>query len=199
MAGAAGEMSFKRRVIARYQIVAGTDVIAWDFPQRLWRKMKADMAAALKKLDVEPQVLKANEPHVSVSYVIDPTQEEIEKIKLAAPIYQANMKCTGLDVLQGQAQYGVDYLVVKFEVDSNYMKFMKFIDDLVGVERVKKFQEFKPHCSIACFKKDDAEKVKQGLPELEKAAKRLMWKIVPETFSVWRDFKKAEQESARFY
>ena len=59
---------------------------AWDYDERLYKKIHFISKPIFEKYDVQPQEMKSEWPHISSALVEDPTPEERNKIKLAAGI-----------------------------------------------------------------------------------------------------------------
>lgn len=179
-------------------IIAGKKytLAAWDYDERLWKKIHFLSKPILEKHGIEPKEMKAPWPHISAALIQEPvTKDEREKLKLAAPIVKPVFKFKQLAMFEGQKDYGVDYLSVEFDVPEQFLKFLKFAEDVCGVDRVMHHAEHRPHVSVWAIKKEQKEAAEKALPEIKEAVKRYLQPFKPTKLSIWDNFEISEIES----
>lgn len=161
-------------------------LIAWDFDERLYKKIHFISQDVLKKHNLKPLEMKSPWPHISAVYIKRSlTTEERHKVTLAAGVIKPKFTIKQFDVLTGK---DFDYLVLEFNVPAEYKRFEEFAEDLCGKDQISKYEETRPHVSIWAVDKKDTQEFKRVLPEIVKETKKYLWSFVPSKVSFWVDF-----------
>lgn len=185
--------------------VSSEKLIAWDFPADIFKKVYFTLEKYLATQDIpitQPEGLKgeyADWPHFSIAFIPQATSEEkIEKIKLAGPLFSSSLKAKELVLFKGRKDPSVCFLVLKLESGnpSKLEKFRSFIFDLVGIEEWDK--DFVPHASIAVADIKYLEKLKELLPELQNRIRRYAVAYTPEQLQIWENFRIVDIDSLKF-
>jgi hypothetical protein len=173
-------------------------LVAWDFPTRIYKKTHDIVKNQLAEMGIESKDPMAPWPHVSLTLIENPSKEQRNKIKLAAPVYSSSMKVTGLEVLPG-LKTPFSYITLKVDVGDDFKKFYNFLVDIMGEDKVNKpisWPEFKPHVSILTVDPDDHDKVMEYLPAIEDSIKRYNVSFTPKQIQLWDDFQISEIEDS---
>ena len=182
-------------------ITSGNDseksvLVAWDFDERLYKKIHFIAQAVFKKHDLKPVEMKSPWPHISAAYIKGVlTPDERHKFVLAANAIKPKFKFKQFDILSGK---DFDYLVLEFFVPVEFKKFEDFAEDICGKERISKYAETRPHVSIWAVEKKDTSEFKKILPEIKEETKKYLWSFVPTKVSFWVDFEIDEIASIAF-
>jgi hypothetical protein len=176
-------------------VIAGKDttLIAWDYDERLFKKLKFLSKPILEKNDIKTKELEAEWPHISAVYETTPdmTKEERDKFSLAADLVKPEFKYKDLAIFKGQKD---DFFAIEYDVPPQFEKFIKFAEDVCGKDRIKRWYkngkvEDRPHVSIWAINKQDTVKVtKEILDEIKQATKAYLRPFIPAKVSFWDDF-----------
>jgi len=182
-----------------HSVIAGKkELIAWDYDERLWKKLHFISGDILNKHNIPVQELKAPWPHISAALIDAPiTRDEREKFKLAAGVIKPKFVFKQFDILVG-LNTPFDYFSVEFKTPPEFEKFLHFAQDICGKERVTEYKEHRPHLSLWMFKHEHNDAVKALFPEIERASKRYLQPYTPTKLSIWEDFEIAELETIGF-
>jgi hypothetical protein len=171
-------------------------LVAWDFDERLYKKIHFIAQAVLKNHNLKPVEMKSPWPHISAAYIKGVlTPDERHKFVLAANAIKPKFKFKQFDILSGK---DFDYLVLEFFVPAEFKKFEEFAEDVCGKERISKYAETRPHVSIWAVEKKDTPEFKKILPEIKEETKKYLWPFVPVKVSFWVDFEIDEIASIAF-
>lgn len=151
-----------------------TTVIGYDFPSGMWEKLFDQFEKEFKSVGVELKPPLDKTPHVTLSYIINATQEELDAAKkLAKGI--TPMVASDVSFLKGND--GKIYIALDYIVTPEYRRAFNAIENLVGQDRVVNFrkvwQGHIPHTSIGTVEKDfpERKKVQAALTKIAKAAR----------------------------
>lgn len=171
------------------------NLVAWDFPSRVFKKSYEDIGQVLKEHGIEYQRPPSEWGHISIGLVKPLTKSQKQDILKAAPVFKSSVSVKGVIVLPGQE---FTFVGLEIKVGEEYLKFYEFLVDLLGEENVNKppsYPYFKPHVSVLTTSKEDFEKVNALTPEMEAAIKRYTTSFTPKQIQVWGDdFKISEIE-----
>jgi hypothetical protein len=181
---------------ALYTVLAGDyTLISWEFDSKVYKKVYMLSKQILKENNIESFYPKSEWPHISIGLVKTPSNEEKNKIKLAAPLFKKNYKLLNLEVLKGTED--LNYLTIELKAPEEHKEFFHFLVDLLGDDRVKKppsYPKFKPHASILTVNKKDTADVQRLLPQIEKVIKSYLVNYTPDHILIWDDFEISEIE-----
>lgn len=180
----------------QHSVIADKKVlVAWDYDERLYKKLHFLSGDVLKKHKIPVMELKSPWPHISAAMVAAPmSTEEREKFKLAAGVIKPKFVFKDFEILVGQ-QTPYDYLSVEFQLPKEFEQFLKFAQDICGVDRVVTYAENKPHLSLWMLERKNHDAVKAVLPEIYQATKSWLRPFTPTKVSIWDDFEISEIES----
>lgn len=175
------------------------ELVAWDYDERLWKKLHFISGDILKKHGIPVQELKAPWPHISAALIDAPiTRDEREKLKMAAGIIKPKFEFKQFDILKG-LNTPFDYFSVEFKTPPEFKKFLQFAQEVCGQDRVTEYKEHRPHLSLWMFKQEHSDAVKKLFPEIEKESKKYLQSFIPVKLSIWENFEIAEIETIGFY
>lgn len=189
----------KLKLKMQHKVIAGESTLAaWDYDERLFKKINILSGEILKKNGITPAPVEVSHikwSHISGALVVGMTPHERERIKLAASALKPTFKVKELSILKGTK---IDYLTVELDVPTNFLKFFDFVVWLCGKERVKFYGEHKPHVSIWGIQRADSAKVQELIPEITTKVKRYLQPFTPSKLSFWDDFEISEIETLGF-
>lgn len=182
-----------------HAVIAGKkELVAWDYDERLWKKLHFLSGDIFKKHGIPVQELKAPWPHISAALVDAPlTRDEREKLKMGAKVIKPKFEFKQFDILVG-LNTPFDYFSVEFKTPPEFERFLHFAQGVCGTERVTEYKEHRPHLSLWMFKQEHSEAVKALFPEIQKDVRRYLQPFTPVKLSIWEDFEIAEIESIGF-
>lgn len=169
-------------------------VIGYDLTEGMWTELFEQFSIILSKngIKLKPPVDKA--PHVSLAYIKNATDEEIEKIKSTVSTEITPFTVAGITFLLGQNKKDV-YVALDLEVTSTYRKMYNAIQNLVGRERLGDFRTFWkghiPHASIGIIDQVDKKLLKKLQKELDGLVKAKRIVFTPTFIEVHKDTKMA--------
>ena len=169
-------------------------LVAWDYDERLYKKIHFISGDIFKKHGIAHVELKAPWPHISAALVVDITRDEREKFKMAGGIIKPKFTFKKFDILLGQ-ETPFDYFSVEFNNPPEFDKFLKFAHDICGEDRVVKYEKTRPHLSLWALKKGDHADIEKVLPEIMQEAKKYLQPFTPNKMSIWDDFEISEIET----
>jgi len=185
----------KLRVSLQQAVIATKkSLVAWDYDERLYKKLHFISGAIFKKHGIAHVELKAPWPHISAALVTALTREEREKFKMAGGIIKPKFVFKKFDILRG-LETPFDYFSVEFNNPPEFDKFLKFAQEICGEDRVVKYKESRPHLSLWALKKGEHDAVEKLMPEIQQEAKRYLQPFTPNKMSIWDDFEISEIES----
>jgi len=170
-------------------------LVAWDYDERLYKKLHFISGAIFKKHGIAHTELKAPWPHISAALVAAPlSRDERDKFKMAGGIIKPKFVFKKFDILLGQ-ETPFDYFSIEFNNPPEFDKFLKFAQDICGEDRVVKYETNRPHLSLWALKKGDHADIEKILPEIMQEAKKYLQPFTPTKLSIWDDFEISEIEA----
>lgn len=183
------ETNLQRTVIADKKTL-----IAWDYDERLYKKLHFITGAIFKKYGIQHAELKSPWPHISAALISAPlSRDERDKFKMAGRI-KPKFVFKKFDILLGK-ETPFDYFSVEFHNPPEFDKFLKFAQELCGEDRVVKYEENRPHLSLWALKKGDHTDIEKILPEIQQEVKKYLQPFTPIKLSIWEDFEISEIET----
>ena len=190
-----------------YKIVSeksNEKLIAWDFPPDTFKKAYFALKKYLGDKGIpimQPQGLEgkfADWPHFSVAFIpLDTSDEKINKIKLAGPLFTSSLKTKDVRIFEGRiAPQTFIVWALAFSNPEKYKKFVDFIQEIT--DKPKNDKEYTPHVSLAVCDAKYTQQLKELAPELEKLLKRFSNTYMPTQLQVWEDFRIIDIESLEF-
>ena len=191
-----GNKMEKLKLNLQHSVIADKKtLVAWDYDERLYKKLHFISGAIFKKHGIAHVELKAPWPHISAALVAAPlSRDEREKFKLAGGIIKPKFVFKKFDILIGQ-ETPFDYFSIEFSNPPEFDKFLKFAQDICGEDRVVKYKENRPHLSLWALKKGDHADVEKVMAEIQHEAKKYLQPFTPNKMSIWDDFEISEIES----
>jgi len=171
----------------------GSTVLAYDLPEGIWTKLFGIFTSVFKEYDIPIKQPLDKTPHVTLAYIINAKDEEIEKAKtLATSINAQAFKVNGVTFL-----VGVDknvYVVLDLTVTSAYRKLYNSIQNMVGRNRLREFRTFWkghiPHASIGIIDKkykDLETELKEAQQKLSKIVRQEKIVFIPKFIEVHKN------------
>ena len=200
----------KRLILALYKLIAAMSnkkLVAWDFPPHVFKKVFFGLKKFLAEKDIpvtQPEGLKgeyADWPHFSMAFISKDTSEEnLNKIKLAGPIYSNSLKTGKVKVVPGGVDPSVCFIIWELLPSDplKIKKFKTFIYELTNTEMPK--QDYAPHVSIAVADVKYLDRLRELIDDINNFFKqnRFATSYTPEQLHIWENFKIVDIESLKF-
>ena len=147
-------------------------VIAYDLKEGVWSDLFGKFSVELAKHNIAIKPPLDKTPHVTLAYIINATDDEVEKAKeLAKPITPLTVQ--GVSFLKGKMTKDI-YVVLDLAVTSAYRKVFNAIEAMVGRDRIVDYrtvwQGHIPHASIGIIA-DVGDREKEAQKSLSQIAK----------------------------
>lgn len=127
-----------------------TTVVAYDLKEGVWTELFHKFSAELAKRQIKLKPPLDKTPHVTLAYIINASQDELEKVKQASKTITP-FTVEGVSFLKGKATKDI-YVVLDLAVTQSYRAIFNFIEKLVGRDRVVDYRTVWkghiPHASI---------------------------------------------------
>jgi len=193
-----GKIKLLRVITSLYKVLAAnTEIVAIDYPPRPYKKAVDTILKLLEKHDIKGERTIAEWPHFTLAYVPTLTQNQKEKIKLAAPAYLSRITTDKLIILEGK-KFSKAYLCweLKIENTNRIKKLINWICEETG--NTQEF-EFKPHVSLAMVDLKYKDIILEILPEIYENIKVFKTTYSPEQIQFWENMTIYDIENAKFY
>lgn len=147
-------------------------IMAFDLPEGIWTKLFGKFSEITNQSNIPFKKPMDKTPHVTLAYIINATDDELEKAKtMAKEIGVKPFVINGVTFLPGTD--GNIYVALDLNVTSAYRKLYNAIEKMVGRDRLREFRTFWkghiPHASIGIID----GKYKSSVPILKDIEKKL--------------------------
>jgi hypothetical protein len=200
----------KRLMLALYKIISAVSnkkLVAWDFPPTILKKVFFALKKFLAEKNIpitQPEGLKgeyADWPHFSIAFIPkNASKEDLNKIKLAGPIYAITLKTGKVKIVPGGVDPSVCFIIWELHPSDplKIKKFKTFIYELINAEMPK--QDYAPHVSIAVADVKYLDQLQDMADDINNFFKqnRFATSYVPEQLHIWENFKIVDIESLDF-
>lgn len=172
-----------------------TTVLAFDLPEGIWTRLFGKFSDVTKQAEIPLKKPLDKTPHVTLAYIINATEGELEKAKeMAKEISPKPLVINGVTFLPGMD--GNVYVALDLSVTSAYRCLYNNIQSLVGQNRLREFRTFWkghiPHASIGIIDgkyKENKQALKRIEKELTKIVKAEHIVFVPHFIEIHKDTK----------
>jgi len=154
-------------------------LFAYNFPERQYKELLKAVKQKTSSIQSEPVAW----PHVSVAYIEQDVPKELRQQIVAMP--RPTFKIVSIKVFDGQASNPMSYLVLTLDKPKEYQDVQRFIAQKLDVT-VR--EDHTPHVSLLQFPKENAEQMRQLLPEIEGSIKVASYPFAVSNPAFWENF-----------
>jgi 2'-5' RNA ligase len=180
-------------------LAAGSEIVAWDYPPRPYKKAVEAILAKLKEYGIEGSPTAAEWPHFTVEFVPPLDRDDKEKIKMMAPALSTRLRTGDMKILEGK-RFPVDFIVWELEPADRekLIRLRQEIREMTGSKPLFSDEDWTPHVSLVTVPQEYREKLNEIKPELYDAAKKFKTSYEPEQLQLWGDMNIYDIEEMKF-